>query len=222
MATCAMADANTVEIFARRVQLSFKDKKLRVLLVKSSLTDYTFPTGLGAQPVNGLICTNEMLYPLLPNKEIFVGQINRVPKLIVQDDKQSLAIDFYILLKPSTTINSAESGKWFNLEEAVKLGPSVAEVIGQTLQRLREDLNFQPIEYYLLPVQFTIPEFHSLYEIILAKKLNRRNFNRKMTSLDIMVCLGVKKIGNPSKAPTLYQFNKNYFKKIEEGLYRTY
>ncbi len=64
-----------------------------------------------------------------------------------------------------------------------------------------------------------MPELQKLYETILGKKLDRRNFQRKILSYKILNKLGERKVGQANKAPFLYEFNlENYQKALENGL----
>jgi hypothetical protein len=92
-------------------------------------------------------------------------------------------------------------------------------ILQTALSTLRLQLNYQPIGYNLLPRKFTMPELQKLYETILDKKLDRRNFQRKILSYDILRQLDEKRTGVAHKAPFLYSFNlKNYQKALRQGL----
>lgn len=203
----AMTNVMNLNIRVRAVHILFTEKELKLLLVSSGRNEYTLPI---------------FPYTLLNINDQFIGQITKIPILQIQTNDKDLAIDFYILVKPALLSGTPKGAKWFSLEEAVQLNNSIAAIIDQTLKKLREDLNYQPIEYYLLPENFTLIDLQSLYELILSKKLNRGNFYRKMKSLDILERVGTQKTGNAYRSPILYTFNKNYFKKTEEGLFKEF
>jgi len=80
-------------------------------------------------------------------------------------------------------------------------------------------LTFQPIGYNLLPEKFTLSELRKLYETILGKELDRRNFQRKILAYDILTKLDEVRQGVAHKSPVLYKFNLgNYQKALNEGL----
>ena len=59
----------------------------------------------------------------------------------------------------------------------------------------------------------------ALYETILDKKLDQRNFTEKLVSLNLIRKLNEKKHIGGHRAPTLYKFNKrNYNKALKEGV----
>ncbi|MEG9512147.1 hypothetical protein LZ318_00120, partial [Saccharopolyspora indica] len=93
------------------------------------------------------------------------------------------------------------------------------EILDRALETLRQQLNYQPIGYNLLPDKFTMPELQTLYETILGKKLDRRNFQRRMNNYGILRRLKETRKGCAHKAPYLYSFDlRKYQKALQEGL----
>lgn len=138
-------------------------------------------------------------------------------------NQRFISVGFYALVefskvnpKPDAFSDKCE---WKTLDEMGELMMDHNLILEKALKTLRSQLSFQPIGYNLLPAQFTMPELQKLYETILGKKLDRRNFQRKILSYKILKKLGERKEGKANKAPFLYEFNlKNYRKALENGL----
>jgi hypothetical protein len=93
------------------------------------------------------------------------------------------------------------------------------QIITEALRALRMHIAFFPIGYELLPEKFTLPEIHALYETILGKKLDERNFQRKLLASGIVEKLKETKRIGPHRAPFLYKFNQEgYNKGLENGV----
>ena len=76
-----------------------------------------------------------------------------------------------------------------------------------------------PIGFNLLPEKFTLPEIHDLYETILGKTLDRRNFPKKLLALGIIKKLDEQKNIGAHRSPYLYKFDKRkYDKALKEGI----
>ena len=58
----------------------------------------------------------------------------------------------------------------------------------------------------LYPSDFTLPEIQKLYEQILGKELDRRNFRKKLLNLDLIEPTGDKNIGFNGRPAILYKF----------------
>ncbi len=109
--------------------------------------------------------------------------------------------------------------EWKSLDEIGELMMDHNLIVKKALKTLQAQLSYQPIGFNLMPAQFTMPELQKLYETILGKKLDRRNFQRKILSYKILNKLGERKEGQANKAPFLYEFNLgNYQKALENGL----
>ena len=109
---------------------------------------------------------------------------------------------------------------WIDIERIENLMMDHGLIVEKALQTLRTQLAYLPIGKNLLPKKFTMPELQKLYETILNKKLDRRNFQRKMLGFEILNKLNETRKGGAHKAPFLYTFNdKKYQKALKEGLY---
>jgi 8-oxo-dGTP diphosphatase len=108
---------------------------------------------------------------------------------------------------------------WWDIHKVPSLILDHRKILDKALATLRMQLNYQPIGYNLLPEKFTMPELQKLYETILDKKLDRRNFQRKILGFRILQRLTETKKGVPHKSPYLYSFNlKQYNHALNEGL----
>lgn len=127
-------------------------------------------------------------------------------------------IDFTdIKLKDVTT---DESAAWIDINKLSNLMMDHESIVLKALEALRSQLAYLPIGRNLLPKKFTMPELQKLYETILDRKLDRRNFQRKMIGFGILNKLSETRKGGAHKAPFLYSFNdKKYQKALKEGLY---
>lgn len=73
------------------------------------------------------------------------------------------------------------------------------------LRRMRSKLQYTNIVYSLLPVEFTLGEIQEVYETILHRPLDRRNFRKKILALGLLKRLRKKRRGTHRPA-ALYAF----------------
>jgi ADP-ribose pyrophosphatase YjhB (NUDIX family) len=113
----------------------------------------------------------------------------------------------------------SEKCLWWDVHNVPVLILDHRKIFDRALATLRMQLNYQPIGYNLLPEKFTMPELQKLYETILDKKLDRRNFQRRILGYEILRRLRETKKGVPHKSPYLYSFDlKKYNRALNEGL----
>lgn len=112
-----------------------------------------------------------------------------------------------------------EDYKWIDINDVPPLLFDHNEMLDVALSALRNQIYHKPIGYNLLSEKFTLPEILSLYETILNKALDRRNFPKKLLSLGIITKLEEKKNIGQHRAPFLYKFDKEkYDNALKEGI----
>lgn len=141
--------------------------------------------------------------------------------------RRTLSIGYFALVDYSkvsiTTDFFTNDYYWFDVNDVPELLFDQNEVVEKALQTLRLQMYHQPIGYNLLPEKFTIPEIHTLYQTILGKDLDQRNFSKKLLTLGLIRKLDERRNIGPHRAPYLYQFEKeNYEEALKEGKVQTY
>jgi ADP-ribose pyrophosphatase YjhB (NUDIX family) len=135
-----------------------------------------------------------------------------------------ITIGFFALVDftkvtPSTD-NISDACEWFSIYQLPQMILDHRHIVDEALQNLRMQLNFHPVGYNLLGKKFTMPELQKLYETILGKKLDRRNFQRKILATGILKRLEETKKGVAHKAPFYYKFDlRNYKKALKAGMH---
>ena len=106
---------------------------------------------------------------------------------------------------PGSFANAAE---WVNVYEIPQLAFDHNEIVDAGLEHLREELNTKHIGFELLPEKFTLTQLQKLYEIILDKKLDKRNFRKNIKKMDQVIPLDEKQQGVLHKPAQLFTFEK--------------
>ncbi|RKR85202.1 8-oxo-dGTP diphosphatase [Mucilaginibacter gracilis] len=115
-------------------------------------------------------------------------------------------------VKPVTKY--AKKAAWRSVNELPKLAYDHSEIFETSIQKLRRRLGYQPIAFELLPEKFTLTQLQLLYEAILNKKLDKRNFRKKMLSYGFLKELDEKQKGVSYRAAKLYKFDRRKYYKI--------
>ena len=75
-------------------------------------------------------------------------------------------------------------------------------------ERLRGNVCYRPIGFELLPAKFTLRHLQHLYETILGRPLDKRNFRKKLLSMDLLVELDEWEVDVAHRAARLYRFDQ--------------
>lgn len=102
---------------------------------------------------------------------------------------------------------------WFNINDVPNLAFLHNDMIKASLENLRELIIQSDILKVLLPNEFTMPELQNIFEAILGKRFDRRNFRKKILSLNIVDDTKKEISINGNKPSKLYKFKKNLEKK---------
>ena len=134
-----------------------------------------------------------------------------------------VTIGYYALVDFSKVLPTCDAMSvtcdWQLLQPAPTLMMDHNNILDKALETLRQQINHQPIGYNLLPQKFTMPALQKLYETILDKQLDRRNFQRRILSYGILKKLKEVQAGGAHKAPFLYSFDlKKYNEALKTGL----
>ena len=153
---------------------------------------------------------NEIYRDMLPQEGNFFNQ-------------RFISIGYYALVDFMNVTPMADALSeictWRDLNDLPKFQLDHRLIFETALDTLRLQLNYQPIGYNLMPREFTMPELQKLYETILDKKLDRRNFQRRMLGFGILNKLEQTRKGGAHKAPYLYSFDlEKYEEALKEGL----
>lgn len=97
---------------------------------------------------------------------------------------------------------------WQLIDRVSHLAFDHREIIRYAVQRLRAKAGYSNIVYGLLPAQFRLSDLQKMYEIILNKELDKRNFRKRMLTTDLLEETGRKDAAGAHRPASLYQFKK--------------
>ena len=129
-----------------------------------------------------------------------------------------ITVAYYALAKLSdfriAAATDAENVGWFALGELPRLAFDHADIIERAVERLRGKVRYAPIGFELLPPRFSLTQLQRLYEIVLERPLDKRNFRKKILSLGLVVETDEVEQGVRHRAARLYRFDKKKYERL--------
>jgi len=121
---------------------------------------------------------------------------------------RTISVAYYALTPPAPLRASTDAAKaaWHPAARPPKLAFDHAKILRTGLERLRAKLGYSTVGFQLLPKQFTLTELQALYEAILERPLDKRNFRKKVLSLDLLKSEGQKRAAGAHRPARLYSF----------------
>lgn len=129
-----------------------------------------------------------------------------------------ISIAYYALAKLSDhrirAATDAENVAWFGIHELPRLAFDHQAIVDVAIERLRGKVRYAPLGFELLPPRFTLSQLQRLYEIILEKPLDKRNFRKKILAMDLLIDTGEQEQGVAHRAARLYRFDRRKYQKL--------
>jgi 8-oxo-dGTP diphosphatase len=119
-------------------------------------------------------------------------------------------------LQPRT---DARDAAWHPVADLPPLAFDHARILDVARERLQGKLRYKPIGFELLPEAFTLTELQRLYEVVLERPLDKRNFRRKVLATKLLIDTGERRTGVAHRAPSLYRFDRERHAELERDGY---
>jgi len=131
-----------------------------------------------------------------------------------------VTVAYYALVKLSDhqvrASTDARSVAWFSVDDLPKLAFDHDKIQRAAHDRLRGKVRYQPIGFELLPDKFTLRQLQHLYETVLDRELDKRNFRKKILGMDLLVDLNEVETDVAHRAARLYRFDKKKYQRLEK------
>lgn len=109
-------------------------------------------------------------------------------------------------VKANIRLDIKEEAEWFNINSIPKTIYDNGYIIEDAIYKLKKELLNTKLLKIFFPSDFTLPELQKLFEQVLNKKLDRRNFRKKILKLDIIEDTMDKNISMTGRPAKLYRF----------------
>lgn len=145
------------------------------------------------------------------------GSVNRDPRGRV------VSVAYFGLIHPDghtlEATTDAEKAQWFEMDTLPELSFDHKEIIEVAIDRLRGKITYEPIGFELLETKFPFSDLEKLYTTLLGRPIDRRNFRKKITSLNILDELDEKISLGKGRPASLFKFNEKRYKELQkEGI----
>ncbi len=205
--------------------LTFDEGQLKVLLAERNEYPYKDWWALPGYFVNKYEemadAVARILFEMTGLKDIYMDQLAAFAGVKRHPEGRILTVAYMALVQMEEVKNKISSGstymrqlKWFPVTELPDLAFDHKDIIELSLDRLKKTVTFSTTPYELLPAKFTLTQLQQVYEALLHKQLDKRNFRKKINNLGYLKELNEFQKGVSYRAAKLYSFDKKKFHKI--------
>lgn len=199
----------------------FNKKDLYVLLtrrpVEPRVNEWSLMGGFMEEGESLLEAAEKVLYRYTQQQQIYMEQVSAYGDVNRDSGGRVISVAFYALVKTenfNTTLAKRFDAKWIKVKELPKLVFDHNKMIMDALTLLQYKVSSEPVAFNFFDDKFTLPALQELYEAIYQMKLDKRNFRKKLTSMEILDRLQDKDKKNSKRGAYYYIYNKHKYNKF--------
>ncbi len=129
-----------------------------------------------------------------------------------------ITVAYYALVNLSdhkvAAATDAENVAWFEVHDVPTLAFDHANILAAALERLKAKVRYEPLGFELLPKKFSLTQLQRLYETILERPLDKRNFRKKILGMDLLIETDEIEQDVAHRAARLYRFDKRKYRQL--------
>lgn len=148
--------------------------------------------------------------------DVFLEQLYTFSAVERDPRERVVSVAYYALVRTAEVEagSDAAEAKWFDVARPPALAFDHREILRVAIERLRGKVRYQPIGFELLPGKFTLGQLQRLYESILGRSLDKRNFRRAFLKMNVLEELDEIEEGVHHRPSRLYRFDKAEYKRL--------
>jgi len=151
-------------------------------------------------------------------RKVFLEQIYTFSQVDRDPRERVVSVAYYALVNLRDhqvhAATDARDAGWFGVHDVPSLAFDHAEILQTALERLRGKLRYQPVGFELLPKKFTLSELQHLYELVLERTLDKRNFRKRVLAMDLLVETDEVQQDVAHRAARLYRFDERKYRRL--------
>jgi 8-oxo-dGTP diphosphatase len=204
------------------VVFGLDDEDLKVLLIQRGLPPFE---GRWALP-GGFVRIGETLEEAARRElseetgvgDVYLEQLYTFGDLDRDPRERVVTVAYYALVNlrdhKVQAATDARNAAWFAAEDLPRLAFDHGRIVRLAHERLQGKVRYQPIGFELLPEKFTLSQLQTLYEKVLGRPLDKRNFRKKILTMGVLEELDEIETDVAHRAARLYRFDKKNYERL--------
>jgi len=197
---------------------------LKVMLIKRNLTpfrdEWALPGGFVRIGESLESAAMRELHEETGIEKVFLEQLYTFGDLNRDPRDRVVTVAYYALVNLAEqkihAQTDASAAAWFPISDLPPLAFDHDRILATAIARLKGKVRYEPIGFELLPKKFTLSQLQKLYETVLNTKLDKRNFRKKILSMDLLIDLNEMQKDVAHRAAKLYRFDEQKYRKLKQ------
>lgn len=223
MTTKAYNNHNRLLVAVDCIIFGFDGTEIKALLVKRSLEPEKGKWSL----MGGFVTTKEsvrdaatrVLKNLTGLDNVYMEQLHCFGDVMRDAAGRVISVAYFALIKLDDykeELLQKHHASWHSLNKIPSVVFDHKKMIALSLERLQQKAVAYPIGFELLPIKFTMQQLQALYEAVYDTRFDKRNFTKKILTLNILNRLTEKEKTTSRKGSFLYTFDKKKYNKLKK------
>jgi len=201
----AFAVATNIVIFTiRQQQLS-----LLLVTVTGAKQQWYLPGGYLGEQENLRQCASRELEEQTGVKDVYLEQLYTFGDIDEDPQQRIIRVAYYTLIPGERIPLNAETKElradWFAMNSLPAMSPEHEKIVKKAKQRLVSKLEYSTIAFQFMAMEFTLGELQSVYESILQEPIDKRNFRKRILSLNCIEETGKEQRNGRHRPAKLYR-----------------
>ena len=155
-------------------------------------------------------------------KDVFLLQLGTYGGVKRDPRGRVVSVAYLAFISPEQELVStadAMGAEWRSVDDLPELAFDHGKIVKDALKQLSYEIQTTNIAVQILPQKFTLSQLQHLYELVLKRQLDKRNFRRRIKELGILKATKGMRMEGAHRPSRLYEFKDKEYRTIKEKIH---
>ncbi|MGI6223549.1 MAG: NrtR DNA-binding winged helix domain-containing protein [Prevotella sp.] len=200
------------------IVFGFEENKLKLLIGKRKMDpgrgEWSLYGGFVRLDENLNDAAKRVLYELTGLKHLYMKQIGAFGAVNRDPGERVVSVAYCALINVldyDCALLEKYGAEWVDINKLPHLYSDHNEMVKSAISQLRLHISTEPLSFNLLPELFTLTQLQKVYEAILGHELDKRNFRKRIKTIDFIERTDAIDKKTSKRGAALYKFNQNIY-----------
>lgn len=159
-------------------------------------------------------CANRTLFNLMGMENLYMKQVGAYGQVNRDPGERVLSVAYCALINVkdyNDDLRQRYGMEWMPVNHLPQLWIDHNKMVDDAITLLRKHINTEPLSFNLLPELFTITQLQHVYEAILGKEIDKRNFRKRIKEIEYIEKTDYIDKQTSKRGAALYRFNRKAY-----------
>lgn len=196
----------------------FDEGELKLLLLKRNfqpaMGQWSLMGGFVQSDESAEDAAKRVLFSLTGLENVFMQQVGAFTEVNRDPGERVISIPYYALINVNEydrELVKRHNAYWTKIDEVPDLIFDHKKMVDKARNMMKREASVKPIGFNLLPELFTLTQLQNLYEAIYGEVIDKRNFRKRVASMDFIEKTDLIDKDSSKRGAYLYKFNSKAY-----------